>query len=78
MIVLLLQRYRGASFGKNSIIISHCLDLLNRYHYAFVPSSFIPAMEYKIMYAYFFFKDPMPYLFEIMSIGVNMKASSCG
>lgn len=68
VIVLLLQRYHGALFGKNSII-SHCLDLLSRYHYALVLSSFIPAMEYKIMYVYFFLKDPMPYLFEIMYMG---------
>lgn len=56
------------SFGKVSITIPHCQDLLNRYHYAFVPSSFIPAMERKIIYVYFL-KDPLPYLFEIMYIG---------
>lgn len=53
-IVLLLQENRGASFGMISIIIPRCLDVLNRYHYAFVSSSSVPAMEYKIMYLYFF------------------------
>lgn len=77
-IVLLLQENCGASFGMISIIIPHCLDLLNRYHYAFVPSSLIPAMEQKIMYVYFFLKDPLSYLFKIMYMRGNVKASSCG
>lgn len=58
-IVLLLQENRGASFGVISIIIPHCRDLLNRYHYAFVPSSFIPATEHKIMYVYFLKGSPV-------------------
>lgn len=57
-IVPLLQENCSASFGMISIIIPHCLDLLNRYLYAFVPSSFILAMEYKIMYVYFFKRIP--------------------
>lgn len=60
-----------------SIIIPHCLNLLNRYHYAFVPSTCIPAMKYKIIYVYFK-KNLSAYLFEIMDIQINMNASSCG
>lgn len=59
VIVLLLEGYGGASFGMISIIIPHCLGLINRYHYVFVPSRFIPAMEYKIMHVYFFKGSPV-------------------
>lgn len=76
VIVLLLEGYGGASFGRISIIIPHRLCLLNRYHYAFVPSSFIPAKEYKIMSVYFF-KDPLSSLCEIMYIRVNVKELHC-
>ena len=48
-----VARNYGASFRKISIIIPHCLNLLNRYCYAFVPSSCTPATEYKIMYVCF-------------------------
>lgn len=59
VIVLLLERHGGASFGMISIIIPQCLGLISRYHYAFVPSRFIPAMEYKIMHVYFFTGSPV-------------------